>query len=545
MLCCSWFEQGVRGGEAPGRRHVGVDDDAGEAVEGRLARPALDRHVAEALEGEVRLVHLVAAALQRVLHLLLRRPEVGGVEVAVLVEHLGVAQGHRRPRRAPHLQAHVAHHVLAHVDDRLAGGRLQDLHRADLLDPPDGRARGGDERPLARPHHDHGRPVGVRVARGAPAGALEPRVVGLSVVDVRRPDRPRGRLPGLARPHGLRPPVRVLDPQLAQQREAVPVDGPLVLPGEEAAVPAVAEHRADRVLARAQVARDVVRLVLEAVVVARPAGGEELVAHALPVDLQLVEAEAGDVGAGGAHLPLHREGPAQHRRRLGRLRALVLGRLDPAGLPVPGRQQPHLPVPGRAPGRGLPAAVPHPHPPGVAARGRERGAAVRDEDGAVRGDLPGVPDLPAVARHLQLVGGLHDAPSVGAQLPAQPRLRHVDPQGVDLVLAAQVRHRGRRARRRGGEGGRGQGGEGGEDGGGQGRDLAHGGLLTPRSRPEGAVAGSWTPGIMPPRAGRGDGADGSCGDHRSEPLELASRVVDRGEHRTGRREACGTRGGGR
>ena len=66
----------------------------------------------------------------------------------------------------------------------------------------------------------------------------------------------------------------------------------------------------------------------------------------------------------------------------------------------------------------------------------------------VRGDLPGVPDLPAVARHLQLVGRLHDAPGVGAQLPAQPRLRHVDPQGVDLVLAAQARHRGRRARRR-------------------------------------------------------------------------------------------------
>src|SRR4030042_1456964 len=68
------------------RGHVRVDDDAGQRVERELARPALDGHVPEALEGEVRLVHLLPAALEDVGDPLLRRAQVGGVEGAGLVE---------------------------------------------------------------------------------------------------------------------------------------------------------------------------------------------------------------------------------------------------------------------------------------------------------------------------------------------------------------------------------------------------------------------------------------------------------------------------
>ena len=54
---------------------------------------------------------------------------------------------------------------------------------------------------------------------------------------------------------------------------------------------------AHRVVPASQQRRDVVGLVLQALVVARPAGSEELVAHAPAVQVQLVEAVARDVGA--------------------------------------------------------------------------------------------------------------------------------------------------------------------------------------------------------------------------------------------------------
>ena len=488
-------QQRVRGGELPGHRHVGVDDDAGQAVERRLAGPARDRHVAEALEGEVRLVPLFRPALEDVGHELLRRPQVGRVEVSGLVEHLGVAQGHRRPRGAAHLQPHVAHHVLAHVEDRLAGRRLEDLDRPDLLDPPDRRPRGGDESGRDRLSLDDRRPVGVRVARGAPARALQAGVVGLAVVDVRAADRPRRRLPRVVRPHGHDAAVRVLDPDLAPQGEAIAVDRAPVGPGEEAAVPAVAQGGADRVLAGAQLPRDVVGLVLEAVVVARPARREELVPHALPVDLQLVEAEARHVRARRLHGALHREGPAQHRRGLRRLRGHVAARLDEAGRPVLGLQEPHLPGRGSAPRRGLPRAVPHADAPGVPPGRLERLSPVRDVDGGRCGDPARVPDRLAVACDLHLVGRLDRAAPGRLQLPAQPRLRHVDPEGIDLVLAPQAGDRGRDGRRRGERRGPEADEGGGDERRSQGGDLAHG--LPPRAahRPVGAEPGQVDAGL--------------------------------------------------
>ena len=55
MLCWSWLMSGLEVSNSPARRHVGVDDDAGQAVGRQLARVAVHRHVAEAEEGEVRL----------------------------------------------------------------------------------------------------------------------------------------------------------------------------------------------------------------------------------------------------------------------------------------------------------------------------------------------------------------------------------------------------------------------------------------------------------------------------------------------------------
>ena len=358
----------------------------------------------------MRLVDLLAAAPEGVAHLLLRPAEVGGVDVAFLVEHLEVAQRHRRPRGAAHPEPHVADHVLTHVDDRLALRRLQQLHRPELLDLPHRRAGGGDQGGLRRGcDNDDSRPSARVVARRAPAGPLEPCVVRLAHVDVRHEDGTGGRGPRPVGAHRLDPPVFVLDPELGEKSETLPVDVAPVLPGQVAAVPAVAEGRPDRVLAGAQVAADVVRLVLQALAVARPARREDLVAHTPAVDLQLVEAEARRVDARPPNRPAHRERAPQQRRRLRRLRVLVPRRLDPLRLPVGEGEQAHLPEGGRAPVRGLPAPVPDAYPPRVPPRGLERGAAVGDMDRPIGSHPTRVPHRLPVARDLQLVGGLDDA----------------------------------------------------------------------------------------------------------------------------------------
>ena len=450
MLCWSWLSSGFEVSKRPRDRHVGVDDDPGQRVERRLAWPAGDRDVAEALEGEVRLVRLDPAALQHVRDLLLRRAEVVGVEVASLVEHLGVAENDPRPRRPAHLQTDAADHVLAHVEDGLAGRGAEDLHRLDLLDRTYRRAGGRDEGVLRRLGHDpHRRPVGVGEAGRAPAGLLEPRVVGLAHVEVGGEDRAGGGPPLVVGPDRLDAPVGVLDAELAQEPQRFTEHVPAVAPGEVAAVPAVAQRGADRVVARAQERRHVVRLVLEPLAVARPARGEALVADAAAVDLELVEPVARHVGPRGAELPAHREGPAQHRRGLRLLHVLVQRGLDPARLPVAGGEEARL-EPRRGAPRGRAArAVPRAHAPEVAVRGLEGGAGVRHVSRLRRADTAAVPESAAggqrrrVLRDLHLVGRLHGPSRFRAELPAEPRRRRVDAERVLLVLAAQLGDGGR------------------------------------------------------------------------------------------------------
>ena len=238
---------------------------------------------------------------------------------------------------------------------------------------------GGDEVVLAVARDLHRRPLPIVEAGRRPAGLLETRVVGLAVVDLRHQDRARGRLPALVRPDDLLAPVLVGDLDLQQQRQPVAVDvAPIDAPGQVPAVPAVAELDPDGVVARLQEGRDVVRLVLQALVVARPPGREELVAHPAAVQVHLVEAVARHVGPRPRDGAVQLELPAQHRHRTRLRHVLRQARLDPARLPVRGLEKPHLPPRGRAPGRGLPAPVPHPHLPVVpparlAAPGRRRG----------------------------------------------------------------------------------------------------------------------------------------------------------------------------
>ena len=174
-----------------------MHDDARQRIGRWRARKAVDLHVAEAVEGEVRLVRFVATTLECVRLHLPRRAQVLRVEVPLLVEHFGVLQPHRRAGGPAHAQTHPAHHVLPHVEDRLSGGRVQDLQRLDLFDAADRRARRRDEHVLRVIGDSNTFPRFVIEAGLAPARLLEPRIVRLAVVDVGVHDRPGGRLPSV------------------------------------------------------------------------------------------------------------------------------------------------------------------------------------------------------------------------------------------------------------------------------------------------------------------------------------------------------------
>src|SRR5207244_6949733 len=112
----------------------------------------------------------------------------------------------------------------------------------------------------------------------------------------------------------LRTPALIADFELSAQAKPPAVEIALAEEPELSAIPAVAQHRADRIVARSQERGDVIRLVLQPAAVRGPAGREELVADALAVQIDLVEAEAGDVETRGAHAAGNRNGAPEQRR---------------------------------------------------------------------------------------------------------------------------------------------------------------------------------------------------------------------------------------
>src|ERR1043166_5174668 len=88
MFCCSRFKSESDVSRDP----VGArsDDTAIPVMVAVSAGAGSRAHVAEAVEGEVRLVALLALTLEGVTIRLGRPAQVGGVQISVPVEHLGV-----------------------------------------------------------------------------------------------------------------------------------------------------------------------------------------------------------------------------------------------------------------------------------------------------------------------------------------------------------------------------------------------------------------------------------------------------------------------
>jgi hypothetical protein len=139
------------------------------------------------------------------------------------------------------------------------------------------------------------------VWRACPSAKLTARVVRFAAVDVGRENRTRRSLPAGIRYHALRAPALIADLELSAQAKPPAVEIALAEEAEMSPVPPIAEHRTDGVGAGPEQRRDVVGLVLQPAAVRCPAGCEELVADALSVEIDLVEAEGGDVETGGAH----------------------------------------------------------------------------------------------------------------------------------------------------------------------------------------------------------------------------------------------------
>src|SRR2546426_1105324 len=115
---------GARG--AGGARGEGGGGQGGAGDRGRIGVRGKPRHghIAEAVEGEVRLVDFLSLAIENVPVRLAGPAEVAGVEITVSVEYLGVAEGDGRAGRSPDGEARPTREVLAEGGHRLAGRRL-------------------------------------------------------------------------------------------------------------------------------------------------------------------------------------------------------------------------------------------------------------------------------------------------------------------------------------------------------------------------------------------------------------------------------------
>ena len=128
--------KGVFAGEGARLLHIGVQHEEGEIFGADLV-DALDAEIAEAVEGEVRAERLFAAC-QDVGILRFGAAEVGGVEIALFIEHFGMRERDLLPARAVHRKLHDARGVLAEVDDLLPLGRYDELFARDAFGDADG-----------------------------------------------------------------------------------------------------------------------------------------------------------------------------------------------------------------------------------------------------------------------------------------------------------------------------------------------------------------------------------------------------------------------
>ncbi len=244
---------------------------------------------------------------------------------------------------AVHREAHAADEVLTEVEHRRSRWAREDLPDPDLLDPPHGRAWRRDQSADVWFEPCRRLPRVVVEPGTVPSVEREPGVVRLSLVEVGHEEWAGRGSPVLVGDDHIGRAVVEGDLELGEQAESVAVDVAEHVPFEKAPPPAVGNDGAQHVLATGQQRCDVVGVVPQAVLVARPSRCEQVVTDHTSVEVDLVDASRRHVQAGPFDPATgHVEGSPEQRRRAGCVEGIHTGGRDPRRAPVGGLDEADL-----------------------------------------------------------------------------------------------------------------------------------------------------------------------------------------------------------
>ena len=285
-----------------------MDDDAGDGVGSGLAGKSGELDVLESVIGEFRRPCFPGGiALQGVGVHRAGAAEVLGAEPAVVVKHLGVADGDLVSGLAFDLEADDAGDVLAEIEDEDAGFVFGDGFGFDFLDGADRHAGMGLDLRVGAGLANSGLPLRIVEAGRGPAGHFLAGVVGLAHQDVALGDRAERGFPRGVGDDGFAAAVGPFQFELEADggRNAIVIsavdacDQPF-LAGEQAVgdisgIPAVGQGRADGVVAFADQPGDIVGLAVDPFLIGRPTRSESFIGNPLAVDFHGVNPEGGGV----------------------------------------------------------------------------------------------------------------------------------------------------------------------------------------------------------------------------------------------------------
>ena len=380
-----------------------------------------DPKVAEAMEGEMGAQGLLLA-IEGIGIGGLGKAQVSGVEVPVLVQTLGVMQSHNLAGLALNLYFYPTGEVLTEVIDQLPLGgdkgslrvhAHQAAHRLVLL--PDQRVK------TVLIAHRHAK----RLLFGS-------GVLGLSVVDFGKLDRPGGDLPGLIGTDHFSAAIGIVNAEHRQQRHPVAVVVGLGIEAQLAAVPAASQRETQFIDAAGQFDR--IRLVLETLVVVGPPGAKEGIVQLLAIHFRLVETQGRGVEAGASYLLLHAKDLGEDGAG-----CLLCGQRmgDPFGitLKVAAIQKSGLKA---ALSSGCLGAVGYFNRPDVLCAGFERCPGITHEAALLAGNGAAVPDGSVFVGHRDAIRFLQNALPLAFQLPAESRAFFVQAERRGLLFNSQI-----------------------------------------------------------------------------------------------------------
>ena len=234
--------------------------------------------ITEAVEGEVRAQGLLLP-IQDIGIRRLGKAQVGGVEIPVFIQAFGVAQHDFLSFATMDSHFHPAGQILGEIDHPFTVGRNEVLRS--------GQAQKAFYRLVFLGNQGIKHAVkGNRMTDGllVPCGILD-----FAVIELGKADGAQGNPPAFIRADHFLRAVRVGDDQHSQQRRGVAVMIRRRIEAQGRFIPAFAQGKAQGVFPNSQGVHGV-GLVLQALMIAGPAGGEIGIVRLFPVDFRFVQA---------------------------------------------------------------------------------------------------------------------------------------------------------------------------------------------------------------------------------------------------------------